>query len=240
MADTYDSLLNKYTKKIFDDEIKAGNFASWQMYDVLSPSGDEYDHDKVGVSVSTKFDMVMDPPSSNKEIFAKAFPSMSESEIANVMKTYASCRKLVRREIYTEVSSTNDDGSPTKAPAKYIQVDYMTPVAGKGDQYAKMESGTFKPVHKQRMKLGALEGWILLQKVLPSDTDDPAPYVTVNFYKNFDGIIDGKYGEAIKAAYPTSDANKLFSAIGAVKKRQRIEIWKLTAVDSMQGELPGK
>jgi hypothetical protein len=79
----------------------------------------------------------------------------------------------------------------------------------------------------QRMKLNALKGWALLRKVLPSDTEDHAPFMTVDFYDDFSGMMDGKYDQAIKAAYPTSDANKMFQSIGAVKKGQRTEVWKL-------------
>lgn len=239
-SDVYDSLLKTYTKKAFDQEIKDGKYISWQVYDVLSPFGDEAPYDIVGVAVTTKFDELIDPPGSNKEVFSKAFPEMTDAQVSDVMKAFASSRKFVRREIYQEISSTADDGPPTKTPAKYVQVDYMTPVAGKEQQYARMESETFRPIHKQRMKLGALKGWVLLQKILPGDSEDPSPYVTVNFYDNFDGMMDGKYEQAIKAAYPASDANKMFASVGAVKKRQRIEVWKLKATDSMQSETASK
>lgn len=239
-SDTYDSLLRTYTKKVFDQEIKDGKYISWQVYDVLSPYGEESPYDIVGVAVTSNFDELLDPSGTNKEVFAKAFPEMNDAQIADVMKAFASSRKFIRREIYQEISSTSDDGPPTKTPAKYVQVDYMTPVAGKEQQYAKMESETFKPIHKQRMKLGALKGWVLLQKILPGDSQDPSPYVTVNFYDDFKGMMDGKYEQAIKAAYPASDANKMFASVGTVKKRQRIEVWKLKVTDSMQSATASK
>jgi hypothetical protein len=237
---TYDSLLKTYTKKVFDDEIKKGNYMSWQMYQVLSPSGSQSEYDIVGVVVSTKMDMLLDPPGNDMELFKKSFPKMSDAKIAETFKSYASSRSIVKREIYTQLSSTNDDGPPTKSPAKYLQVDFMTPQEGKRADYVKLESETFKPVHKERIKLGALTGWTLLEKIMPGDSQDPAPFVTVNFYDNLNGMMDGKYDQAIKAAHPNVEPNKLFNDVNVVKKRQRIEVWKLLATDSVQGATAAK
>ena len=112
----------------------------------------------------------------------------------------------------------------------------MTPVPGKEAQYAKLESDVFRPVHKQRMALNVIKGWELFQKVMPSDSNDPVPYITVNFYDDFSGMIDGKYAEAIKKVMPNRDINKLVQNMNAVKKAQRSEIWKLVENDDMQGK----
>jgi hypothetical protein len=232
--DAYDSLLRNYSKKIMDQEIKNANYYQWAAYEVLMPTGNQTDYNVVVVSVTDKIDMLLDPPGTMKEVFAKNFPDMNEARRSEVMGNYAAYRNVMKREIYTVVSSTGTDGPPTKKPSKYVQVDYMTPVAGKSAEYVKMETETFKPVHLQRMKLGALMGWVMLEKILPGDTNDPAPFVTVNFYDNFDGMVDGKYGEAVKKAYPTTDADKLFTQVGTVKKGQRIEVWKLMVADTRQ------
>jgi hypothetical protein len=225
--DMYDSLLRTYTQKIFNHEVKEGSFYEWSTYEVLMPLGSAAEYDVVGVSVTDKLEMLLDPPGSQKEIFMKTFPDLGEAKMAQIVKDYADSRTIVRKEIYTVNSSTGGDGPPTKTPAKYVQVNYMTPVAGKNADYEKIERVTFKPIHMQRIKLNALKGWVLLQKLLPADTKDQAPYVTVDFYDDFSGMIDGKYEAAIKAAYPTSDINKMFQAVGAVKKDQRTEVWKL-------------
>ena len=233
--DAYDSLLRNYSKKIVDREIKDGNYLQWSVYEVLMPTGEQADHNVVVIVVSHKLDQLLDPPGTAKEVFAKNFPELSEAKRAGIMSSYGTNRTLVKKEIYSVISSTGENGPPTKTPAKYVQVDYMTPVAGKEQDYVKMETETFKPVHLERIKLGAAKGWVMLGKILPGDTNDPAPFVTVNFYDNFDGMMDGKYNEAVKKAHPNTDADKLFASIGTVKKGQRIEVWKLMMTDTMQG-----
>jgi hypothetical protein len=220
--------------------ISEGNIYSWSVYEVLMPTGSQAEYDIVGITVTSKIDMLLDPPGTNKELFAKAFPKLTQKQRDDIMRKYPDSRTIVKEEIYTVLSSTGENGPPTKSPTKYVQVDYMTPVAGKESDYIKMERDTFKPVHLQRMKLGALEGWVFLQKILPGDTNDPAPFVTVNFYNDFSGMMNGKYDEAVKAAYPGSDADKLFENIGASKKGQRIQVWKLLDTDTRQAGTASK
>jgi hypothetical protein len=234
--DAYDSLLRNTSKKIYSNQIQQGNYLSWSAYQVLMPSGSQVEYNVVGVTVSDKLDMLLDPPGTAKELYAKTFPDLTGSQLDDLMKKYVESRTIIKREIYTVTSSTGDDGPPTKTPAKYVQVDFMTPAQGKQAQYVKMEKETFKPIHKQRMQLGALEGWVLLEKVMPYDSNDPTPYITVNFYDSFSEMLDDKYNEAIKKAHPTLDMTKVIQTMNAVKKGQRSELWKLITTTDMQAK----
>jgi hypothetical protein len=234
--DAYDSLLRNTSKNIYSNQIQEGNYLSWSAYEVLMPSGSQVEYNVVGVTVSDKLDMLLDPPGTVKDLYAKTFPDLTSSQRDDLMKKYVESRTIIKREIYTVTSSTGDDGPPTKTPAKYVQVDYMTPAQGKQAQYVKMEKETFKPIHKQRMQLGALEGWVLLEKVMPYDSNDHTPYVTVNFYDSFSEMLDDKYNEAIKKAHPTLDMTKVMQTMNAVKKGQRSELWKLITTTDMQAK----
>jgi len=234
--DSYDSLLKTYSKKIVDNGIKKGDYLQWSGYEVLSPTGSQADYNVVVVMVSNKIEMLLDPPGTINELMTKNFPNLNQSQRDNVSKKYSEVRTLVKKEIYAVMSTTADnDGPPTKRPSKYITVDYMSPVPGKEGEYANMEIQTFRPIHKERMKLGATLGWVMLRKVMPGDSNDAAPFVTVGFYDNFAGMMDGKYEQAMKNVYPDQDATKVFDKINTVKKGQRVEIWKLMVADSMQG-----
>ncbi|MBD0333774.1 MAG: hypothetical protein ICV66_14100 [Chitinophagaceae bacterium] len=103
----------------------------------------------------------------------------------------------------------------------------MTPVQGKEAHYAKMEEDTFLPIHKQRMSLGAVKGWRFAQKLFPTNSNDPYPYITANFYDDVTVMLDGKYEQAVKKALPNQDINKLIQYMNSVKKGQKDEVWKL-------------
>lgn len=230
----YKTLATTYSKKINDYLIQQGNFMSWSLYEVLTPIGTSAEYNLVSVSVSNKMENLLDLSITGKEMFAKNFPEMSAQQGDSIMKKFSETRTLVKKEIYEAMSNTMQS-NPMLKPAKYVDVDYMTPVPGKEAQYAKMESDVFMKVHQQRIAMNVIKGWALLGKIFPSDSNDPAPYVTVNFFDDISAMMDGKYAEAVKKAWPTQDMTKLFASINTVKKAQRTEVWKLILTDSKQG-----
>lgn len=219
----YLKLVQTQIKNFQKYQLQQGAQLGWYLYQVLMPTGTEADYNIVSVTVSTDLQQLMDPLVSSREIMKKANPQMTEQQLDSLPGVIAATRNIVKREIYLHQSGTTETGPP----AKYAEVDFMSPVQGKGAEYAKMEIDKFLPVHQQRMALGALKGWRFARKVMPASTDDPYPYITVNFYDNIDMMIDGKYPEAIKKAWPAEDATKLFQQINTVKKGQMNQLWKI-------------
>ena len=59
--------------------------------------------------------MLLDPPGNVKEMMAKNFPGLSQSQRDNVSKKYNEARSLVKKEIYAVMSTTaENNGPPTK------------------------------------------------------------------------------------------------------------------------------
>lgn len=230
----YKNLATAYSKKINDYLIQQGNFMSWSLYDVLTPVGTSADYNVVSVSVSNKIESLLDLSVTGREMFAKNFPDLTVQQADSIMKRFSETRTLVKKEIYMAMSNTMQS-NPMAKPSKYVEVDYMTPVPGKEAQYAKMETDKFLKVHQQRIAMNVIKGWVMLGKMFPSDSNDPTPYVTVNFVDDISAVTDGKYTEAVKKAWPNEDMAKLFAAINTVKKGQRTEVWKLVLTDSKQG-----
>jgi len=140
----YKNLVETYSKKILDYQIQQGNLTSWSAYEVLMPSGTSADYNIVSITVSNKLDQLLDPPLTGPQVYAKVFPQMDSGQIQSTMQKFGEVRSLVKREIYMPMSSTTDkNGPPVKAPTKYMEVDYMTPVAGKEAQYVKMKKILF-------------------------------------------------------------------------------------------------
>ncbi|MEO5997054.1 MAG: hypothetical protein ABIN89_09945, partial [Chitinophagaceae bacterium] len=214
----YVNLAKTASKKVQEYQVQQGTQLGWYLYEVLTPTGTQADYNFVGVNVNTDLQQLLDPVTSMREVFQKA-AQINGQQADSIMQAMGMARSVVKRDIFLERSSTNESGPPTK----YAEIDFMTPVQGKNADYAKMEIDKFLPVHKQRMAMGALKGWRLAQKVMPSATDEPYSYVTANFYESIDMMLQGKYPEAIKKAWPTQDMTKLFQTINTVKKEQRNE-----------------
>jgi hypothetical protein len=219
----YVDLIHTIGKKVQNYQVQNQKQVAWLFYEVLMPTGSAADYDFVGVNVSSDIQELIDPLTFGRELIQKAYPQLTSQQLDSIGQRYTADRILVKRQVYLHLAGTDEIGPP----AKYVEMDFMSPVQGKEVAYAKMEMDTFLLIHKQRMALGALKGWRFAQKVMPNDSNDPYPYITANFYDNFDGMIDGKYEEAFKKAMPHSDINKLLKTMNAVKKGQRNEIWKL-------------
>jgi hypothetical protein len=219
----YLKLAQTTSKKVFSYEIQQQQMLGWYLYSVLMPSGTEAEYDVVGINVSSDLQQLLDPNTTGRDLLQKAMPDMSSQQIDSIMQQFGPTRSIVKREIYQALSGTNEN----TPPSKYVEIDYMTPAAGKAADYVKMEETKFLPVHKQRMAMGALKGWRLAEKIMPSSTDDPYSFITANFYDNIDTMMNPKYAEAIKKAWPAEDMTKLFQQVNTVKKAQRNELWKL-------------
>lgn len=218
----YLNLAKTVSKKFQEYQVQQGMQLGWYLYEVLTPSGTQAEYNFVSVSVNTDLQQLLDPVTPMRELYQKA-AQVNGQQADSMSQALGLVRSVVKRDIFIERSSTNESGPPTK----YVEVDFMTPVKGKNADYEKMEIDKFLPVQKQRMAMGALKGWRLAEKVMPFATDEPYSYITANFYDSFDMMLQGKYPEAIKKAWPTQDMTKLFQTVNTVKKEQRNELWKL-------------
>lgn len=219
----YLQLAQTLSKGVFQYEIRQKQILGWYLYEVLMPSGTEAGYNMVGVTVSYNIQDLLDPAVTGHDLLQKAFPQMTSRQMDSAIQQLGAARSIVKREIYMALSGTNED----EPPSKYAEIDYMTPAQGKAADYVKMEETKFLPIHKQRMALGVLKGWRLAEKVMPVSTNDPYSYITANFYDNIDRMMDGKYPEAIKKAWPTEDITRLSQQVNMVKKGQANQLWKL-------------
>jgi len=220
----YQQLIDKYGKKINEYFYKKDNLLGWYLYKTLVPSGSSVDYNYASVNVVTTLSSLLDPSVSSKEIIKKVFPEMSDKMISDLMAKYDSCREVVRSEIYVPVPGASTGDSTNPAPAKYMEVDMMRPTEGKTDDYIKMETDVFKPIHAERIKSGYLRSWGLYQRAFP-DERSGFEFVTVNFLDNLDKM--GGYEDAVKKVTPQTDINAMFKQTAATRTLIRSEIWKL-------------
>ena len=189
------------------------------------PSGSTSDYDYEVVTNSNSINALLDDTTS---ILKNAITGMTDDMVKSINEQFNNVRTIVRREIYSGI----DVIPPTKDP-KYIEVDYMKPAAGKSSDYIKAERETWKPVHKERIKLGALSGWELDAKVMPGGDKEDYDFVTANFYDSLPQMLDGKYTQAFKTVWPKMDINKVASDVGNLRTMVKSDLLKpLFAVDA--------
>ena len=224
-AKQYESMLNYYSKKVAEYGINAGKIQGWLFFKKIMPVGTSSDYDYEVVIYSNNLTTLLDDTAA---IMKKAMPDMSDDLLKSINDQFNNLRYIVKREVYTSLDAINSATAP-----KYIEVDYMKPAAGKFSDYLKSEMGTWKPVHQERIKLGALSGWEIDEKVLPAGDKEDYDIVTANFYDSLPMMLDSKYAQAFKTVWPKMDINKVGTDVGNMRTMVKSDLLKLIlAVDA--------
>ena len=225
--DSYLDLVKTYSKKAFQAQVKDGAILGWYLNQVLMPSGTNVEYDVVGVTVTTKLQEVLDPASSQKQLFKKNFPALSDKQLDEIIEKYNDVRSIVRREIYTDYTWASPP-SANGTPAKYAQVAFQQPKPGKLSESLGWEKNTWTPIHKACIQMGSMSNWGVFVLQMPSDIHTEYSYITVNFFDNVSQYENNfKYEEAFKKAWPDLDVNKVFAQPGGDKTAVKNQILKL-------------
>lgn len=104
--------------------------------------------------------------------------------------------------------------------AKFIQVQFMKVVEGKGEEYSKLEQ-MWKPLHQDRVDKGQIESWSLyFVSMPPGSTTREYDAATVTVFGPF-AKMEAPYDEAQIARIGT------FPNANEIRKSVRNEVWRL-------------
>jgi hypothetical protein len=215
----YESLLNYYSKAIGEYGVKTGKIQGFYALKVIMPTGSLSDCDYKVVVVSNNLNILLDDTAA---YLKKAVAGMTDEMAEGVNEQYNNIRTIVKKEIYNTVDWIDVSSSP-----KYVEIDYMKPADGKYSDYIKAERETWKPVHKERMKLGALSGWELDEKLMPASDKETYDVVTANFFDSLPMMLDAKYEQAFKSVWPQMDINKVGTEVGALRTMVKSDLLKV-------------
>jgi hypothetical protein len=219
----YMDLLKTYVTKINEAHLKAGRIIGWYTHDVVMPTGSSAEYNFTVVTVSNDLNLLLNDTIPFKKRMQEAFPDLSENAMDNILESFGAVRTLVKREIYTYTDGLNMDGPP----AKFIQVDFMKPTAGKTAEYVKLEKDTYKPIHAEMVKKGNKLDWGLYEKQWPYSSGDEYDYITGNFFSSINQMMSGNYEEAFKKLFPKMDMATVGNQTNSLRKIVRSELWRL-------------
>jgi hypothetical protein len=218
----YLDMLKTYSKKIYEYNFKQGRSIGVYISSMVLPTGSAAEYDITLINVSTDLKYLVDDSLTGKDLFKKVFPDYSDAFIDLIQAQYREVRTLVKKEIFTVLAEID----ATAPPTKYYTVDYMKTAPNKAEDYVKLEKELWMPIHKERIKMGVLTDWLLLQKDMPYSASDAYDYETVNFFNNISFLQDAKYTEAIKKAFPNTDVAKSLDSTNTSRTIVSEELWK--------------
>ena len=224
-GDAYKELIKNYSLKIFQSQLKDGSIQSWYLHQVLMPSGSSQDYNYVAVTVSSDLRNILDPAMTQKQLFKRILPALSDKKIDSVMARFLQVRHIVKREIYTAYTIAVP---PAQTPSKYYWVGFHQPKPGKLSESLKWEKDNWTSINKAAIASGDMNNWGVYTLGLPNHEENKYGYITVNFFDDLRQLEKNfNYDAAIKKAWPNSDMNKIFALPGGDKSLHKVELFKL-------------
>jgi hypothetical protein len=221
-TEAYLNLVRNYGLRIHEAMVRDNTIQGWYFYEVVMSPENHQPYDFIGVKVTTRFSDMIDNSNSLKEYYGK-IKGAKEPAFEQLFGQLQEYRVPVRKEIFVHRAGLD----PKTPVSKFVQIDFMKPLAGKRDDYVRMESQVFYPIHQERIKMGALTDWALYEKFLPFTNNAEFDFVTANFFDNPAAIIDPKYEEAFNNIPNNIDFIRLSGQIDQTRTLVRSDIWKL-------------
>ncbi len=221
-SEAYLNLVRNYGLRIHEAMVRDNSIQGWYFYEVSMSPETKQPYDFIGVKVTTRFSDLIDNSNSLKEYYQK-IKGPKEPAFEQIFGQLQEYRVTVRKEIFVHRAGLD----PKTPVSKYVQVDYMKPLAGKREEYMRMEAEVFYPIHQERIKIGALTDWGLYEKFLPFSINSEFDFVTANFFDNPAVILDSKYEEAFNNIPNNIDFIRLSGQIDQTRTLVRSDIWKL-------------
>jgi len=220
------SMMETVDAKVQQERVNSGAITGWYVYEMLSPTGSSAEYDYVTVTATNSHNSIFETTYTFDSAFKKIFPGKDAKFFADYYSKLSIVCSLAKEEVYAEFAVA-DSSSQDGFKFKYLIVDFMQPKPEKGGEYYKMETDTFRLIHKERIKLGAISQWAFLGLQWPFDMKTRYSDLAINFYNDMDMIFDSKYTEALKTTFPTVELGNLFKSSSALRDNPKADFMRL-------------
>ena len=202
----------------------AGETLGWDLWS-LRPNGTEQGYQYLTVNLFDSMEAMLKEMTSDALLAhaRKAFPRMSEKEVAAKLNATVQTRDLAMQLYLSEIDATK--GGPEMEEGT---VALITLVKATDPSYEKMESEIFKPGHQRMVDDGAKIFWNLSRVLFPAGSDRYASHVIANMYKDLSQYVRDSEGPemdlttrlAVQAGLKTRDLKSVTLATLVKKVRK--------------------
>ena len=196
-------------KKIHQANVDAGRYDIWTLSQVMMPRGAATGHNyvtRIGFRGEAQMAAVMTDgimPDNWQEL-------LTDEELELVQRT-----EKIRKWVKTEVFSTMEFIRQEEMEANVTVFNYFgSPEGAERDDHFRVERDHWMPVHQARIDAGEMEGWVLLNKVLPYGTGEAYHSATVDVYESIEEFmtsdayphIEAIHGEKMEDVFVETNA----------------------------------
>jgi len=206
-------------KPLHQQRITHGIIVGWYLYAVsFAGSGSEFNYVVLNLYDDQK--NLENPWSA--EILAQVHPKMEAQEI---MTRTNQSRVNVRSELFYSIAVAPE--IPLAEPAAYLQVNYMKVDPGMQNDYEKLESEIWQPVHNELVNNKRTAGWGLWAVLFPRGADRSYQYCTLNAFSDFSYVFDLNYANSFSIVHADKDLEETLKLTRETRTIVSTELWEL-------------
>ena len=214
-ASGYQYMILETTAEAMRARVEQGQMRSWAFARAVIPAGEEARCDFLLFEVYEGF-----PPQPIDPYFEKAGGLMATD---GWQTRAASQSKLVSVELWQDLDKTG-----TVETGSYLRVNQIKNPPGEFDNWARMQSEIWKPVHEARVRDGDFQGWLASRVIMPSGADWPNPARTISVFADWKSLSrPARYREVIPVAHPGKNPEEILSRIATLQQILRTELFEV-------------
>jgi len=210
--------------------IQEGTLASWKLFWVRFPAGQNIPYDIVNVTFHT--DAVAITNSKVANYFIKNSQEEGSDPYLQAKENLLHTINIVKTETYQVVNEANGTfelDSLAKTNQNY-QVDFMDTTPEKANAYVHMEAEIFKPMHQVAMADGRLKSWVLCKRANQDDDAMVQRFMIFNQWSSLANWQNGGSFQDFQKVNPGLDQdgfNAIFSKVGRLRQMTKSEMWSI-------------
>lgn len=218
-------LMSDFSKPVAQVRADAGEFTARFLTRSIFPAGQEATCDFELVYFYPGFPPDPKTTMNGQTAYEKAHVSMKPAEFVAQRNAISRLRKSELWRIRSRI------GSPEVG--NYLRHNYVKVQPTDMGPWLKLEQDTLKPVHEQRIEMGAFKAWALTTLAMPSGSALPYNAMTVDVYKDWSALgAPSRYKEAFQKANKgemSAAFTELTRLRGAFVRTELYEIVEVTA-----------
>lgn len=219
-SEQFVKLVKEVMKPAYEQLVATGKIKNWRLYFVEYPGGERSEYNFVCIATATDIQTFENQFSAGTSL--QYMPVLNGQEDEDL----ASLSNVVASEIW-KIRSLFFPDTTFQKPAKYMTMDYMNVVQGRGLEYLMLEDEVAMPLHQERVRRDQMKGWEVFSLVVPGGTEYGYNYATGNYYDQLSHMEFGFTQELIKHTMPGTNVGELLNTIYETRDLVKSEVWEL-------------
>ncbi|HEX4946416.1 MAG TPA: hypothetical protein VFZ34_07135 [Blastocatellia bacterium] len=119
---------------------------------------------------------------------------------------------------------------PASAPLKFVLIEYIKIEPGKGADFRKLEQEDWMPIHKERVKMGAIKSWSAWNVRWPGGADREYDRINISTFNKFTDAETPYPSAVFTKVFPNTPAGELMARFRKLARVVRTEL--VAVIDS--------